>query len=362
MIFGKTESNFGKRLLSKLQTRIAFILILFIAFSAVFAYTISTDKTTYANRIIPAVGSKQPGFSVLLLQVPYANSVNHESFFKKFFYGRVDNSLYIPITSYKIITPDSIQYTEFIDEGVTEQKFVKITNFNSSLVCKHTFYLGADKFGRDLLSRLIIGSRVSLSVGLVAVIISLSIGVFLGALAGYYGGFTDKVIMWFINVLWSIPTVLLAFAITLALGKGYWQIFIAIGLSMWVNVARLVRGQVLVIKEQPYIEAAKVLGFNNARIILKHILPNIIGPILVIAASNFASAIIIEAGLSFLGIGVQPPQPSWGLLIKENYNFILTNNPFLALVPGIAIMIVVLAFYLLGNALRDTFDIKATTF
>jgi peptide/nickel transport system permease protein len=298
---------------------------------------------------------------VLLLQVPYTNNVNHESFFKKFFYGRVDNSLYIPITSYKIITPDSIQYTAFIDEGVTEQKFAKITNFNSSLVRKHTFYLGTDKFGRDLFSRLIIGSRVSLSVGLVAVIISLSIGVFLGALAGYYGGFTDKVIMWFINVLWSIPTVLLAFAITLALGKGYWQIFIAIGLSMWVNVARLVRGQVLVIKEQPYIEAAKVLGFNNARIIVKHILPNIIGPILVIAASNFASAIIIEAGLSFLGIGVQTPQPSWGLLIKENYNFILTNNPFLALVPGIAIMIVVLAFYLLGNALRDTFDIKATT-
>ncbi len=165
--------------------------------------------------------------------------------------------------------------------------------------------------------------------------------------------------MWLINVLWSIPTLLLVFAITLILGKGFWQVFIAVGLTMWVNVARLVRGQVLSVRELDYIEAARALGFSNFRIIFKHILPNILGPVVVIAASNFASAIIIEAGLSFLGVGVQPPQPSWGLMIKENYNFIITHNPMLALVPGIAIMLLVLSFNLLGNGLRDALNVKS---
>jgi peptide/nickel transport system permease protein len=164
--------------------------------------------------------------------------------------------------------------------------------------------------------------------------------------------------MWLINVIWSIPTLLLVFAITLLLGKGFWQVFIAVGLTMWVNVARLVRGQVLATRELQYIEAARALGFSNIRIIGRHILPNILGPILVIAAANFASAIIIEAGLSFLGVGVQPPQPSWGLMIKENYNFIITQNPMLALAPGFAIMLLVLAFNLLGNGLRDALNVR----
>jgi peptide/nickel transport system permease protein len=164
--------------------------------------------------------------------------------------------------------------------------------------------------------------------------------------------------MWQINVIWSIPTLLLVFAITLLLGKGFWQVFIAVGLTMWVNVARLVRGQVMVTKELQYVEAGRVLGFSDSRIIIRHILPNIMGPILVIAASNFASAIVIEAGLSFLGVGVQPPMPSWGLMIKENYNFIITQNPMLALAPGFAIMILVLAFNLFGNGLRDALNVR----
>ena len=220
------------------------------------------------------------------------------------------------------------------------------------------FLLGTDKYGRDILSRLIVGVRVSLSVGLITVIISLTIGLVLGSLAGYFRGRTDDVIMWFINVIWSIPTLLLVFAITLVLGKGFWQVFIAVGLTMWVGVARLVRGQVLAVRELEYIEAAKALGFTDYRIIVKHIWPNIMGPVMVIAAANFASAIVIEAGLSFLGIGVQPPQPSWGLMIKENYNFIITQNPMLALAPGFAIMLLVLAFNLLGNGLRDALNVR----
>ncbi len=127
---------------------------------------------------------------------------------------------------------------------------------------------------------------------------------------------------------------------------------------MWVSVARLIRGQVLVIRELEYIQAAKALGLPNSKIIFNHILPNIVGPVLVIGASNFATAIIIEAGLSFLGVGIQPPSPSWGLMIKENYNFIITHNPMLALAPGIALMLLVLAFNILGNGLRDAFDVR----
>jgi peptide/nickel transport system permease protein len=195
-------------------------------------------------------------------------------------------------------------------------------------------------------------------VGLVSVTISVVLGLLLGSLAGYFRGRVDDIIMWFINVIWSIPTLLLVFALTLLLGKGFWQIFIAVGLTMWVNVARLVRGQVMAVRELEYIEATRALGYSHGRTILFHIIPNILGPVMVIAASNFASAIVIEAGLSFLGVGVQPPQPSWGLMIKENYNFIITNNPVLALAPGIAIMLLVLAFNLLGNGLRDALNVR----
>jgi peptide/nickel transport system permease protein len=193
---------------------------------------------------------------------------------------------------------------------------------------------------------------------MVTVFISLTIGVLLGALAGYFGGKTDDTIMWLINVIWSIPTLLLVFAITLLLGKGFWQIFIAVGLTLWVNVARIVRGQVIGIRQREFVEAARALGYSHGRTLFRHILPNVMGPVWVVAASNFAAAIVIEAGLSFLGVGVQPPQPSWGLMIKENYNFIITHNPALALAPGIAIMLLVLAFNLVGNGLRDALNVR----
>ena len=172
------------------------------------------------------------------------------------------------------------------------------------------------------------------------------------------GGVTDMAITWLINVIWAIPTLLLVFAITSVLGKGFWLIFIAVGCTMWVGTARLIRGQVLSIKEVEYIQVARTMGYSSFRIIFVHILPNIMGPTVVMAASNFATAILIEAGLSFLGIGVQPPVSSWGLMIKENYNFIITNRPMLAIIPGIAIMLMVLAFNMLGNALRDALDVK----
>lgn len=329
---------------------------------AVFAYFIAPDNSPNANRQIVEIDVKKPGFKQQFALIEKENPPPQRGFFSKLVNGQEDYFQHIPINGYEIKGRDSVLLRRFIDEGI-EDTVVYATKdlpftFQKNRIKEKTFLLGTDKFGRDILSRLIIGTRVSLSVGLVTVIISLSIGLILGSLAGYFRGRTDDIIMWFINVIWSIPTLLLVFAITLALGKGFWQVFIAVGLTMWVSVARLVRGQVLAVRELEYVEATKALGFSDFRTIVRHIWPNIMGPVMVIAASNFASAIVIEAGLSFLGIGVQPPQPSWGLMIKENYNFIITNNPMLALTPGFAIMLLVLAFNLLGNGLRDALNVR----
>lgn len=214
-----------------------------------------------------------------------------------------------------------------------------------------TFWLGTDRFGRDYLSRLVAGSGLSLSVGLVAVLLSLLIGVPLGAFAGYLGGRFDAVVSWLLQVIWSIPTLLLVLAITLAFGKGFEQVFLAIGLSMWVEVARVVRGQTLALRHIEWVEAGRVLGLSTPRIVLGHILPNLAGPIAVLASANFAAAILIEAGLSFMGVGAQIPMPSWGNLIRDHYGSILTGHAHLALLPGACIVGLVLAFNALSNAL-----------
>lgn len=333
--------------------------IIFLAFFiAVFAYLIAPDATPNANRILVEIAAKKPGYKQKFIKVERENQT-HTSFLSRILNGKEEAFQYIPISSYKQ-NSNNYQVEKFIDEGISEPLTFNFTANNSeNRIVTKTFLLGTDKFGRDILSRLIIGTRISLGVGFIAVLISLTVGIFLGAAAGYFRGWVDDAVLWFINVVWSIPTLLLVFAITLALGKGYWQVFLAIGLTLWVNVARLVRGQVLSIRELNYIEATKAMGFSSARTIVRHILPNIMGPVIVIAASNFASAIVIEAGLSFLGLGVQAPQPSWGLMIKENYNFIITNNPMLAIAPGIAIMLLVLAFNLLGNGLRDVLDVRS---
>lgn len=330
------------------------IVIVLAIVTALFAYVLAPDATPDANRIIVEIAAKKPGYQQQFYLLEKESKPEGSLLF-----GKEDVVQYIPISSYQQ-KQDTLFVQKYVDDGVTEPLYFLLNGKQAAqVVTTKTFWLGTDKFGRDILSRLIVGVRVSLSVGLIAVLISLTVGIFLGAVAGYFRGWIDEAILWLINVVWSIPTLLLVFAITLALGKGFWQVFIAVGLTLWVNVARLVRGQILSIRELNYIEATKAMGFSHSRTIFKHILPNIMGPVIVIAASNFASAIVIEAGLSFLGVGVQAPQPSWGLMIKENYNFIITNNPMLAIAPGIAIMLLVLAFNLLGNGLRDVLDVRA---
>ena len=350
--------NAWKRLKKNNGAMIGVVIICLSVLIGIFAYFISTDSTPNADRQIVEIAASRPCFKQLFLKVKKEKDIPRSGFFSRLLFGTEDKVVYLPINSYKF-AQDSVIVEKYIDEGVQErQAYSKKILPQEDFIGSKTFWLGTDKFGRDILSRLIVGIRVSLAVGLITVIISLSIGIILGAMAGYFGGRTDDIIMWLINVIWSMPTLLLVFGITLALGKGFWQIFIAVGLTMWVNVARTIRGQVLALREMEYVQAARALGLKDMRIIIRHILPNVLGPVIVIAASNFASAIIIEAGLSFLGVGVQPPTPSWGLMIKENYNFIITHNPALALAPGVAIMILVLAFNLLGNGLRDALDVR----
>lgn len=352
-----------RKLVRSIRGKLALGCIGLTLFLSLFGYWIAPDPTPNANRMILEISGMKPGFSIDFLLIPKPE-MPATSALTRTIGGFPDAFTFIPITNY-VSQKDSIVVSKYVDDGVTErlafswQKLGIRPEQSKERLTRRTFWLGTDKFGRDILSRLIIGTRVSLSVGSIALVVSLTIGILLGLLAGYYRGRTDDLIMWFINVVWSIPTLLLVFAITMALGKGFWQVFVAVGLTLWVSVARLIRGQVMSIREKEYIEAAQVLGFSDMRILFYHILPNVMGPVLVLGASNFASAIVIEAGLSFLGVGVQAPQPSWGLMIRENYNFIITSNPALALVPGIAIMTLVLSFNLLGNLLRDALDVKA---
>lgn len=365
---------------------------------AILGYLVMPDSTPLANRMTIQLSIKKPGSEYTMLRVRKNDPVDTVNIFTKMLFGQPSFYKDIPITGYHF-AKDSIYVDEYVGdedkpnktaynlfEVVYGPKPVYKGNLASVTLCsgvkhslrlsesqyqalrnevirhqiiKRKFWLGTDVYGRDLLSRLILGARVSLAVGFVSVIISLLLGIIVGSLAGYFGGWVDASLSWVMNILWALPALLLVIAISFALGKGLWQIFIAVGMSMWVEVGRLVRGQVISLKHTEFVEAARSMGFNNARIIRRHILPNIIGPILVLASSNFASAILLEAGLSFLGFGAQPPMPTWGSMIKEHYGYIIMNSAFLAILPGLAIMLMVYAFNLVTVGLRDAFDIKS---
>lgn len=408
-IVRKPSYYIKKRLFANKPAVFGLFVIIFACIVAVLGYLIMPDSTPGANDGAIQVQKQPPIFRTYFLKQRRNIEIPSQNIFKTMLFGKESEFVITPIKSFTVngfnldYIPDGrIQIPEkepiitivehikkgksnytgydtlqnykyendkvyFISDSGKEMSYSQ-TELKEKLISAHieqkTFLLGTDKAGRDLLSRLIFGTRISLGIGLISVIISLFVGVSIGAIGGFFGGYTDKFVMWLMTVVWSIPGIMLVIAISLALqSKGIWVAFVAVGLTTWVEIARVVRGQILSIKEKTYVEAAKALGLPTSRIILRHILPNLMGPIIVIATSNFASAILTEAGLSFLGLGVQPPTPSWGMMVNEGFHSMamLSNSWHLIVMPSLAISVLVLSFNLFGNGLRDAYDPQSAT-
>jgi ABC-type dipeptide/oligopeptide/nickel transport system permease subunit len=404
-VSGRSPNYFIKKRFLRNKPALGGLIFICLSFIVAFlGYSIMPDRTPDANDGAVQIQKKPAGFSVSFLKIRKNYRVERKSFIHMILSGRENPYSIVPIESWEIKGTE-VQYREYgargkdrsiplvqvvypVYTGESDQGWPTgnyrisgnrisyinpygerkettlaetIEKFRSNNIESRTFWLGTDRSGRDLLSRLLYGTRISLAIGFMAVLISMFLGLTFGAVAGFWGGRIDDLIMWFMSVVWSIPGIMLVIAISLALqSRGIWVAFIAVGFTMWVEVARVVRGQILSLKEKTFIEAARSLGMQNFRIIYGHMLPNMMGPLIVIATANFAGAILLEAGLSFLGLSVQPPTPSWGSMIFEGFNVLGTKNSWhLVVFPGLAISLLVLSFNLLGNGVRDAIDPKS---
>src|SRR5688572_18043653 len=308
-----------KRFLQNGPAMLGLCLVILASVIAIAGYLILPDSTPNANDGIVALQKKPAGFTVKILRVPKAEKPEEVNFFEKWLFGEPAAFESIPIESYKIdhdflvakpyrsgagLDTSELKFSLqklFLPATVLNNKESLTQQIEEEAIETRTYWLGTDKAGRDVLSRLLLGTRISLGIGFLAVLISVTIGLLAGAIAGYLGGWVDKAIMFVMTVVWSVPGIMLVIAISLALGsKSVWVSFVAVGLTMWVDVARVVRGQVLSLKEKTYIEAAKVVGLQEIRIFGNHLVTNLLAPHIVTATANFASAILMEAGLSFL--------------------------------------------------------------
>jgi peptide/nickel transport system permease protein len=390
-----------KRLLSSRLAVFGLIVIFFCVLVAALGYLIMPDHTPNANDSAAQIRKKPIGFRVEMLKIRKNAEAESVGWLAYWWSGRESDYTIVPVTAHRIegltlyakmygrkgseekydlvdvvlplfignsgklpgasryeVQGDQIRYVDVQEQLRSISRTELLGQFRRDNLEMRHYLLGTDTAGRDMLSRLLFGVRISLSIGVVSVLIALLVGVSLGAVAGFFGGRPDAIIQWLMTVVWSVPGIMLVIAISMALqSKGLWVTFVAVGLTSWVEIARVVRGQIMGIRQKLYVEAARALGLNNSQIIRRHILPNIPGPVIVIATSNLASSILMEAGLSFLGLGVQPPMPSWGSMINEGFHAAGSAGSWhLVFLPGFCISIIVLAFNLLGNGLRDAYD------
>jgi len=322
--------------------------------ATVIPYGIITDRTENANSQIIEFARLPPGTIVTGLKImPRQPS----SFFSGWINPLQGETMFYPILKNTVwnVVNDTLIFSDY--NGLHRR--IPLSNQVVKLD-ERIYFFGSDSFGRDVFSRLVLGTRVSFSIGVFAGLFSLVIGLGIGLISGYFGSWTDKICNWFISIIWSFPSILLAILLSFSFGKGYYQLVFAISLTLWVELARIVRGQVIALKESLFIQSARVMGFPSVRILLRHLLPNLAGPVIIITVSNISTAVLLESGLSFLGMGLPAPVPSWGSMLFEGYTFLaMKQGKWLAFFPAFALSILILNFYWLGSILRDKLDVKS---
>ncbi len=326
----------------------AFVWLIILASWALLGYWITPDNTHLASQQFPNLTQKPPFYSNYLAIAKQ----QYSSPWSVLAHGKNPSEIWVlnQQKPFQVLNQDTILL--FLTDGET----LKIANnqLEYQKPILFTFYLGTDPLGRDILSRLIIGTRFSLSISLIAILLTIFIGTTLGLIAGFYEGFWDNSISWLMNVFWALPSSLLAIGIAYAIGKGFFTIIIAISAVLWIDIARIVRLETLKIKQKEFIKVANTLGFNSLRIIFIHILPNLTTPILVISFSSFTTALILEGSLSFLGLGITPPAPSWGTLIFDGFYYIaLSSGKWLLFAPAICLLLTVLTMQYLATQWKN---------